>query len=178
MPRRLSCSILVLLALTGACRPRSAEVMSREKFVRVNVALRLLPDSAPNLAARRDSILRREHVTAAQLQAFVRDGRAATLAEAWRDIAARLDSAAPKPKPVTRPRGSQVGVPLPPPTTGGPQDSVTRPGRVRPTPDTIIRPGRLRPTPDTVAGRGVRPVPDTLIRPRRVLVRPPAGDSA
>ena len=91
-------ALLALLVLLPACG-QGDDGISREKFVRVNVALRQVPDSARNAAARRDSVLRRERVTAAQMERWVKThAGSASLMVAWREIAAELDSAG-KPKP-------------------------------------------------------------------------------
>jgi hypothetical protein len=147
MPPRLILTLLLLALLTGACRSHGPAGMPREKFVRVNVALRLLPDSGRDVARRRAAILRREHVTAAQLQSWVRTARASTLAQVWAEIAAKVDSARTPTRTHRRPIGSQVGVPLtPPPAAGGPQDTLIRPTPSRPAAaDTALRTPQPRP---------------------------------
>jgi hypothetical protein len=170
-------ALALSLILLGACGPREPQGMSREKFVRVNVALRMLPDSGADLPARRAALLRREHVTPEQLQQWVRTSRVATLVPVWKEIADRVDRAAradaahrdSSRSDSTRSdssrsdgagptAGAQVDVPLPPPpSTGGPQDTLLRPSATRPRPDTSARlqsPFRRRfPVRDTVRGR-------------------------
>lgn len=99
---------MLLLLLTAACGgEREAEgVISREKFVAANVALRSArfphPESAvtpedsakarADSAAIRAEVLRRQGVTPRQLRAFVAAHRSETeeLAEVWDEITNRL----------------------------------------------------------------------------------------
>lgn len=107
---------LLLLAVLG-CRSEPPGGMSREKFVRVNVALRLVADSAPDAKARRTAILRRERVTAAQLERWVRANTPSpVLGEAWREIAVKVDSAEARRLRGSRRPGSR---PTPPPDSAG-----------------------------------------------------------
>jgi hypothetical protein len=111
--------------------------MTRDQFVRVNVALRALPDSGPTVRRQRDSILKHERVTPAQLQAWVQRRRAAEIADAWREIANRVDSLRPGAPPASATRPAVVT----PPPTGGPEDSVMRPA---PRPRLVLPPSEGR----------------------------------
>jgi hypothetical protein len=124
--------LLLLVSLLAGCEKAAPESMPRDRFIRVNVALRMIPDSAPDQAARRAAVLRRERVTGPQLEQWVRTHRASDIAETWKIIANKVDSARPATPPHFGPP-NRPGLGLqPPPDSGGPQDSVIRPGRVRP----------------------------------------------
>lgn len=86
--------LFAALALAACTREPElpAGVISREKFVAANVAVRLVSDTAPQ--ARRDSALRKAGVTDRQLRAWVtahaRDPE--FLAKTWEEIAFKVDS--------------------------------------------------------------------------------------
>lgn len=145
----LCCTAVLSLAACGGGAP--AEVMPREKFVRANVAVRLLGDDAP--ASRRAEVLRRHGVTERQMKAWVRarSRDPETLAKAWEEIAFKLDSLGGMQPGGVRPPGaggtvppSAGGPPPPPPPSaqtgrrlpGGPPPPIRRGNR-------IIRPDSL-----------------------------------
>jgi hypothetical protein len=152
MPRR-ACLLLAATLLLGACRKEAAPGLTREQFVRVNVALRLVPDSTPDTRARRDSILAREKVTRAELEAWVRRNASGDVLQAtWREIAAAVDSARPAPVRPTLPP-SEGGVTVIK-DSAGPPDPMVLPRRV---PDSLLaRPGQLRRMDDMLRERGER----------------------
>jgi hypothetical protein len=134
MSRRAVLSLLAFLALAG-CRGGSGrtDVIPTDRFVAANVALRILPDSAPQ--ADRTAALKKARVTDRQLRAWVtahaRDPEA--LAKAWEQIATKVDSAAAL--PVTPDLDAQADL------EGGEQpDSALR----RPSRDSLIDAARAR----------------------------------
>lgn len=81
--------------LLAACKPEPevpAGVISRDRFVAANVAVRSLPDTVPQ--ARRDSALKKAGVTDRQLRAWVTaySRQPETLSEVWEEIAFKVDS--------------------------------------------------------------------------------------
>lgn len=145
--RRIFPALLAVLALAACKRePQTpAGVISREKFIAANVAVRTLPDSAPQ--TRRDAALRKVRVTDKQLRAWVtvhsRDPE--MLAKAWEEIAFKVDSiggaspVAQTPGGITAPPVA-AGTPFPPPRG----DSVVRD---LPTPDSMLANRRRRRNP-------------------------------
>jgi hypothetical protein len=136
---------LVALALAACKRTPEAPtgVISREKFVAANVAVRTLPDTVPQ--ARRDAALKKVGVTDKQLRAWVtaysREPEA--LAKAWEEIAFKVDSiggAAPIQPGGPPPPPSVMDLPRPRPDFRG--DSMREPPRRRrPPPPPVQRPG-------------------------------------
>ncbi|HVH12461.1 MAG TPA: hypothetical protein VM759_05385, partial [Longimicrobium sp.] len=112
-------TLLLLLAalIPAACKPEPktpADVISRERFVMANVAVRTLPDSASK--AQREAALRKARVTEPQMRAWVTaNGRhPETLAAAWEEIAFKVDSiGGAKPAPDAAAQTDSV-VPAPP----------------------------------------------------------------
>jgi hypothetical protein len=85
---------LAALAL-AACKDTPGTpsgVISREKFVAANVAVRTVPDTASQ--AQRDAALKKAGVTDKQLRAWVTaySRQPDALAEAWEEIAFKVDS--------------------------------------------------------------------------------------
>lgn len=119
---RFVAACLAALAL-AACKREPVQpsgVIPRDKFIAANVAVRTLPDSAPQ--ARRDAALRKVGVTDKQLRAWVTaySRNPEALAKAWEEIAFKVDSiGGGQPLPVTPggppPPPSAMGSPLPPP---------------------------------------------------------------
>lgn len=164
MPRSPA-PLLLMLALLAGC-DRQPEGLSRDRFVRVNVALRTLPDSAPDLAARRAAILKRERVTQAQLEGWVRrHADQPVLVEAWQEIAARVDSA----KPATPPGPPVPQVPLqlpdPVPTDTARADTAVVPPR----PPVVTEPPGRRPV-------FTRPPPPRGGAQDSIVKKPPRGE--
>ncbi|HEU4882162.1 MAG TPA: hypothetical protein VFT45_07955 [Longimicrobium sp.] len=93
MIRRVPLLLAATLVLTACGKEEEpAGVIPRDKFVAANVALRSLPDGAT--PAEKTAALRKHGVTDRQLRAWV-NGHARdpqTVAEAWEQIAFRLDS--------------------------------------------------------------------------------------
>lgn len=89
-PRLVPALLLVALA---ACRGER-ETISRDRFVAANVALRTLPEDAPDSA--RAAVLARYRVDAGDLRAWVEANRdePEVLAAAWKRVAERVDSLA------------------------------------------------------------------------------------
>jgi hypothetical protein len=150
VPRRVLLLLLAAAAL-GGCRREArapANVISRERFVAANVALRTLPDSAPQSV--RDATLRKNRVTERQLRTWVtlhsRDPR--VLASAWEEIAGKVDSIGG-----AAPAAQVPGEPELPPSAGLPssRDSLAR---ARPGMDSIFDSRRPR-----------RPPPPARVKP-------------
>jgi hypothetical protein len=131
--------LLVLLAAMAlaACKRTPAApagVISRDKFVAANVAVRTLPDSAPQ--AQRDAALKKTGVTDRQLRAWVTaySRRPEALAEAWEEIAFKVDSigGAASVQAGGPPPPAVMDLPRPRPAFEG--DSMRVPPRRRPPP--------------------------------------------
>lgn len=153
--------LLPLAALfVAGCKPEPkvpAGIISRDRFVAANVAVRSLPEAAAQ--SRREDALRKAGVTDRQLRDFVtvHSREPETLAKAWEEIAYKVDSIGggiPLPN-----GGVHQGVepppsgaaPPPPPAVGTPQPPVltldtanVRPGR---------RPRSLEVPPEARPGR-------------------------
>lgn len=126
--RTLPLALAALLA-AAACTPEpevAAGVISRDKFVAANVAVRVLPDTVSQ--ARRDSALKKVGVTDRQLRTWVTvySRQPETLSKAWEDIAYKVDSIGG-----IQPMLGGVGQPVPP---GGPPPVVGTPPPPRPRP--------------------------------------------
>ncbi|HLM67982.1 MAG TPA: hypothetical protein VK358_10670 [Longimicrobium sp.] len=109
----------VLALLLAACGTEGASGgISREQFIRANVALRAVSDTARQVDTLRARALRKEKVTPAQLTAWLQAHRddPELLAETWTEISRRADAAdsVNRPKPPHRP---YVAPPPPPPAT-------------------------------------------------------------
>ncbi|HEY0014984.1 MAG TPA: hypothetical protein VGC13_01655 [Longimicrobium sp.] len=141
---------LLLSACGGDEQP--AGVISRDKFIAANVAVRTLPDDAT--PERRQEALRKHGVTDRQLKAWVtvnaRDPE--VLAKAWEQIAFKLDSLGgvqSTPIPASPVPGSAVPPPVRRPPLKGRPDSVRQlpvpPPPVQEVPPEPAPPGRRRP---------------------------------
>jgi hypothetical protein len=111
---RVLLASLVPLVLLAACRGR-ADVVSRERFIAANVALRTLADDAT--PEQRDSVLARYRVDADDLRRWLdhHEGRPEVLSAAWHAVAERLDSlAAVRPMPLERDTAGEAPRPDPP----------------------------------------------------------------
>lgn len=93
---------MAVVLAASACRGASAaDTPPRDTFVDVNVALRLIPDTVADPDSVRRAVLEEHGVTEADLRRFTEaygtdlEG----LAEAWREVAARLDSLQQPPPP-------------------------------------------------------------------------------
>ena len=137
IPARPSLPALLCAAalLAGGCR-RAADTIPTERFVRANVALRMVNDSGPKADAQRQAILRRTGVTAAQLRQYVAVNgrkRPGTLARAWEaiddSVQRRLSDAA-----AARPQGQPTPPPAAPIAGPGAQPPSTVPQPVPPPP--------------------------------------------
>lgn len=137
---------LAALALAACNRTPEAPagVISREKFVAANVAVRTLPDTVPQ--ARRDAALKKAGVTDKQLRAWVtaysREPEA--LAKAWEEIAFKVDSiggAAPVQPGGPPPPPAVMDLPRPRPDFRG--DSMREPPRRRRPPPPVQPPGEF-----------------------------------
>ncbi|MBD0321152.1 MAG: hypothetical protein ICV87_12505 [Gemmatimonadetes bacterium] len=108
MPKLTSVLAALLLA---ACAGDSAGGISREQFIRANVALRAVSDTAPQVDSLRARALRKEKVTPAQLRAWLRAHERNTelMADTWMEISKRVMAA-----------DSALRPPAPPPPSGPP----------------------------------------------------------
>jgi hypothetical protein len=146
--------VVPLAVLLSACGKdeQPAGVISRDKFIAANVAVRTLPDDAT--PERRAQALRKHGVTDRQLKAWVtvnaRDPE--VLAKAWEQIAFQVDSLGgvqSTPIPAPSVPGAAVQPPVRRPALKGRPDSV-RQLPVPPPPVQEVRPepappGRRRP---------------------------------
>jgi hypothetical protein len=135
--------LLAAALLLAACGKdeEPAGVIPRDKFVAANVALRSLPDGAT--PEQKAAALRKHGVTDKQLKAWV-NGHARdpqTVAEAWEQIAFRLDSLSnPTASPTPPPPGKTPGGNVPPARPAAMADSVVTalppppPSRIGPPP--------------------------------------------
>jgi hypothetical protein len=132
-PRVLLASLLVPFLLAG-CGERG-DMVSRERFIAANVALRRLADDAT--AQERDEVLARYRVDADDLRRWLEHhaGRPDVLSATWHAVAERLDSlAAERPVPLERnaaaeaPRPDPGDPPDPPP--GAPPPRVFGPREI------------------------------------------------
>lgn len=126
---------LLALALAACGTETASGGISREQFIRANVALRAVSDTSRQVDTLRSRALRKEKVTPAQLNAWLRAHRNDTelLAETWTEIARRADAAdsVNHPKPPHRP---YVAPPPPPPATNPAPPMPPPPPASRPTP--------------------------------------------
>lgn len=145
MIRRAPLLLAATLVLAACGKDKEpAGVIPRDKFVAANVALRSLPDGAT--AAQKAAALKKHGVTERQLRAWV-NGHASdpeTLAEAWEQIAFRLDSL------------SNPTVPVPP-------------APARPAPGTKVPPAR----PAEMADSVVTALPPPPPQPSKIGAPPP-----
>ena len=137
MPKLRLTAVLAALLL-AACAVDDAGGITREQFIRANVALRAVSDSAPRVDTLRARALRKEKVTPAQLQAWLREHErnSALLAETWSEISKRVEAAdssrRPPPVPPTSgpppsfpPGGPEIPPPAPRPPVPGPGPAPT-----------------------------------------------------
>ncbi len=144
--------LLALAALLAAAACTSepevpAGVISREKFVAANVAVRTLPDTVSQ--ARRDAALKKVGVTDRQLRTWVtvHSRQPETLSKAWEDIAYKVDSISGTQPMLGSPERPVPGGPPPPPSVAGsPPPPRPRPGFRTGVPGE--RPGGAPPTED------------------------------
>jgi hypothetical protein len=174
---------LAALAVLAACGGRHGpRAIPREAFVRANVAIRSVPDTAPDSA--RAAVLKKAGVTQADLERFVtaHARNADYMAQVWRDIADsvqhRYDVASrplhgPPPQAQHTPTTIggeapivETGRALPPPPSGPAQPPVVTP---RPQPR-----GPAQPPPPI--GQPPRPHPaGKFPLPGRPRIPPPVG---
>jgi hypothetical protein len=152
--RTLRASLLVVLLAACGDGGRREGGLDRRRFVQVNVALRLLPDSAT--AAQRRAVLTRFHVTDAQMKGWLDEHRnnPTALADAWDSIAHRVDS---------------LGMKVPPPAKTGGVPRIAVPGVGAPGDTALHAPpaGAMPvPPPPRSAGTPVPPAPRTHTPPR------------
>jgi len=104
--------------LLAACGTESASGdISREQFIRANVALRAVSDTARQVDTLRARALRKEKVTPAQLTAWLQAHKEdpELLAETWTEISRRADAADSVNRPKPQPERPYVAPPPPPP---------------------------------------------------------------
>ncbi|HST58369.1 MAG TPA: hypothetical protein VLK84_06775 [Longimicrobium sp.] len=132
MTHRILLPALTALLAAAACTPEPevpAGVISREKFVAANVAVRTLPDTVSQ--ARRDAALKKVGVTDRQLRTWVtvHARQPETLSKAWEDIAYKVDSISGTQPMLGGPDRPVPGGPVPPPSVAGsPPPPRPRPG--------------------------------------------------
>jgi hypothetical protein len=139
----------VLALLLAACGTEGASGgISREQFIRANVALRAVSDTARQVDTLRARALRKEKVTPAQLTAWLQAHREdpELLAETWTEISRHADAAdsVNRPKPPNRP---YVAPTLPQPGPTPPPMPPPMPPTSRPLPPTGPPPGYQTPEP-------------------------------
>ena len=169
MPVKLHRFAFVALALAACGAEAASGGISREQFIRANVALRAVSDTARQVDTLRARALRRERVTPAQLNAWLRahQGNPELLAETWTEISRRADAAdsVNRPKPPHRP---YVAPPPPPPAT-----NPAPPMPPQPPPTPAPSPPASRPAPPSGPPGGYQ-TPE----PRPQVKTPPPPDSA
>jgi hypothetical protein len=158
-PRTLAILLAVLSA--AACSPGPqppAGVISREKFVAANVAVRLIPDSLPQAA--RDTALKKTGVSDRQLRAWVTaySREPETLAKTWEEIAFKVDSVGgARPLP-------PGGGPTPPMAAGGPPPPIELPDSLVLRRDDSLRYRRRPPPPIHRPGEQALPRQDLHVQ--------------
>ncbi|HYW05413.1 MAG TPA: hypothetical protein VE913_00575 [Longimicrobium sp.] len=179
-PHRTALAALLALA---ACRAEPQGI-SREKFIRANVELRIVPDSSATVDSARARALRKERVTPNELRAWVvaHQNDPATLADTWEEIAKRAQARVRPQTPAAGKSGSTGNFTLPPETPSGerPVGAIPRPGETRVAPFPPAGGAPPPPPPPSVSSqplpapdRGLPPAPATTPRPG-----PPPGVSA
>ncbi|MBB4635179.1 hypothetical protein [Longimicrobium terrae] len=157
-------AVVLLLSLAACGGEKKSDVLPRDRFVAASVALRLLPANATE--AQRRETLKKFKVTNKQMLAWVDAHRRdpGALAEAWQDVAKRVDSLSSlRPVPPTpdsargdsaradsagkQPRKVDAPLIVTPPQAG-------RPGRVSPFDSLAKYRGRRRPP---ISGKPPRP---------------------
>lgn len=140
--------LALTLALAACGTDAASGGISREQFIRANVALRMVSDTAPQADSLRARALRKEKVTPAQLNAWLRahQGDPELLAETWTEISRHADAAdsVNRPKPPNRP---YVAPTLPQPGPTPPPMPPPMPPTSRPLPPTGPPPGYQTPEP-------------------------------
>ena len=163
---------LLALALAACGTEAASAGISREQFIRANVAVRAVSDTARQVDTLRARALRKQKVTPAQLNAWLRahQGNPELLAETWTEIARRADAAdsVSRPKPPHRP---YVAPPPPPPATN-PAPPMPPPPQPTPTPPPAPPPAGRPAPPSGPPGGYQTPEPRPQIKP------PPPPDSA
>ncbi|HEX8430960.1 MAG TPA: hypothetical protein VF625_06710 [Longimicrobium sp.] len=164
-------ALAALLALT-ACRAEP-EGISREKFIRANVELRIVADSSVSVDSARARALRKERVTPNELRAWLAANQndPEILAETWEEIAKRAQARVTPDSAAAGKSGSTGNFTLPPETPPGerPVGAIPRPGETRLAPFPPAG-GAPPPPPPT---RGTFDAPDHVLPPGG-LPRPPA----
>jgi outer membrane biosynthesis protein TonB len=163
------CAALAAALALAACQSEpDASGITREQFIRANVAVRAVSDTTPDADTLRARALREMRVTPAQLKAWLAAHRRDTelLAETWTEIARRGDAAdstrhaasgGPKlPPGVRRPAAPQS----PPPTPAAPPPAPP----VQPTPEP---PPVSKPAPPADSASATTPVEQKRERARR-----------
>ncbi len=177
--------MLLGLSLAGCDRGGgAAAAMPRDRFVKVNVAMRAIPDSAADAQRKRAELLKGEKLTRKHLDGFVaahaRDPE--YLAAVWREIADSVEARNSRKRPpppdgdagkAPPSAGAVVDGPGPPGSVAEPPDAATIPAKAR----IVVEPARTqtRDTPRSAAG--ARP-DGTTLRPGWRPQVPPAGGKA
>jgi hypothetical protein len=147
-------ALAVAFALAACGSDAATGGITREQFIRANVAMRTVSDSAPQVDTLRARALRKEKVTPAQLRAWLgaHQGDAELLAETWNEISRRVDARdSTHRRPPPPPSGYRVtradSSPPPPGAPGAPMPAtlpVPAP-TPRPAPASPIQPPTSRP---------------------------------
>jgi hypothetical protein len=147
------------IALAACSGGEESGVITREQFVRANVALRAVNDTARDADSLRTRALRAEKVTPAQLRAWLQAhlNDPVLLAETWTEISRRADASDPSrhaakpdsvgptlthgpPPPEIQPAPTPAPVAPPPPPANAPQEVRPRVEKPEPArPDTTER---------------------------------------
>ncbi|HEX8452111.1 MAG TPA: hypothetical protein VF647_08445 [Longimicrobium sp.] len=160
----------LLALLLAACGTEGASGgISREQFIRANVALRAVSDTARQVDTLRARALRKQKVTPAQLTAWLQAHKEnpELLAETWTEISRRADAAdsVNRPKPPHRPYVA------PPPPIANPAPPMPPPPQPMPTPVPAPPPAG-RPAPPSGPPGGYQ-----MPEPRPQIKTPPPPDS-
>jgi hypothetical protein len=126
-------TLAALAAVLGGCREKQADgAIPRQRFVRANVDLRSIPDTAPRGDSLRKAALKKNRVTEADLRRFVEvHHRPEYLATVWREVAdsvqKRYDRSFPALDHGPRPGVGIAGTPVSPAVAtlpGGPPHTL------------------------------------------------------
>lgn len=149
-------ALAVAFALAACGTDAATGGITREQFIRANVAMRTVSDSAPRVDTLRARALRKEKVTPAQLRAWLgaHQGDPELLAETWNEISRRVDARdstsrrLPPPPSGYRVTRADSSPPPPPPGAPGAPPPATLPVPAptpRPAPSSPIPPPTSRP---------------------------------
>jgi len=150
--------LLAALTVAGCGRAPGTpdDVMSRERFIEANVALRQIDRTDPAADSLRAVVMQERDIGEGDLERFVqaRDSRPGELAAIWQEIHERLAEAQLPPEPITDVDGASEALPSDEASSVAPPTPVTDSDAVSPRPPTS--------RPERATRIGPLPVPDTI----------------